>query len=106
MGRIHRVLYNTRILGAKEITVLGDARSIIDVVQVILDVFSPDTLYETCQRRKKFLTVRPDFENLLSAGKTLGTGMKIRGNTVPDPGRMMCYQKPPSHKILSGCCCR
>jgi hypothetical protein len=44
MRRIHRVVYNTGILRSKEITVLGSARSIISIVQVILDVFSPDSL--------------------------------------------------------------
>jgi hypothetical protein len=34
------------MLNAKEMAVFGDAGTVIDVVQVILDVFSPDTLWD------------------------------------------------------------
>jgi hypothetical protein len=64
MHRIGRVEQNTRMLNAKELAVFGDAGNVIGVVQVILDVFSPDTLWDL-SAKKTVLLRGSHLENLL-----------------------------------------
>lgn len=54
MRRIGRVEQNTRMLNTKELAVFGNAGNVIGVVQVILDVFSPDTLWDPSAKKLSY----------------------------------------------------